>query len=227
MKYAMENAAKTNPQLRELSVYVAQDCTVYKEDVLQLCLKSSGCEASERKWNGVIIFVPVRLGGESFNPAYSHCIQQFLADSKCIGIIGGRPKHSLHFIGWQDDKLIHLDPHYCQEVVDVSKSDFPLQSFHCLSPRKMSLSRMDPSCTIGFYCRSEEDFNAFAKLAKQVVSKQCDSAAYPIFIVADGKSSDGNLDHHFREDLFSCQDYRLDSDLNSDIDSEDEFVLVD
>lgn len=54
--------------------------------------------------------------------------------------------------------MIHLDPHYCQEMVDVWADDFPLNSFHCRSPRKMHLSKMDPSCCIGFYCATKDDF---------------------------------------------------------------------
>jgi hypothetical protein len=72
-----------------------------------------------------------------------------------------------------DDKLIHLDPHYCQEVVDVWQPNFPLWSFHCRSPRKMNLSRLDPSCCIGFYCRTRDDFYKFMKSVQQVSKYTC------------------------------------------------------
>lgn len=43
-------------------------------------------------------------------------------------------------------------------MVDVWAENFPFNSFHCRSPRKMHLSKMDPSCCIGFYCNTEDDF---------------------------------------------------------------------
>lgn len=56
-------------------------------------------------------------------------------------------------------------------MVNVWEPDFPLSSFHCRSPRKMNLSRLDPSCCIGFYCRTRDDFYKFMQSVQQV-SKQ-------------------------------------------------------
>lgn len=44
---------------------------------------------------------------------------------------------------------------------------FP-QSFHCNSPKKMPFSRMDPSCTIGFYAKSKKDFESLCSAVSMV-----------------------------------------------------------
>ncbi|XP_045158579.2 cysteine protease atg4da-like [Mercenaria mercenaria] len=213
---AVIKASTSQPVLKDVCVYVAQDCTVYKQDIMEMCstrprnLTSSddsdkqdnGCSSqisssssqNNRDWKrSVIIFIPVRLGGEEFNPIYSPCIKNLMAQESCLGIIGGKPKHSLYFIGWQEDKLIYLDPHFCQDYVDILKRDFKIESFHCFSPRKVSLSKMDPSATVGFYCRTKEDFDRFVEHAEEMVTPKKGSGLYPMFVFSEGKGSDMNI----------------------------------
>ncbi|KAG1661515.1 Cysteine protease ATG4D [Nymphon striatum] len=184
-KRAIDNAHTHDPITQEVCVYVSQDCTVYKDDLIKLCSSHP-----TKKWQSVIIFVPVRLGGEKLNPIYSPCVRALLAHESCIGIIGGRPRHSLYFVGWQEDSLIYLDPHYCQPVVDVLPDDFPVESFHCMSPRKLPINKMDPSCTIGFYCKTQNDLMFFLSTIKDVLVPPKQKADYPIFIVCDGSVDD-------------------------------------
>lgn len=52
-------------------------------------------------WKALILLVPLRLGAEKLNPIYGNSLKTLLSTDYCIGIIGGRPKHSLYFVGFQ------------------------------------------------------------------------------------------------------------------------------
>ncbi|XP_051569423.1 cysteine protease atg4da-like isoform X1 [Myxocyprinus asiaticus] len=174
-------------EVSNLVVYVAQDCTVYVGDVLRLCGMSRTEDLSlscRSVWKSLILLVPIRLGGDVLNPTYTKCVKRLLALRCCIGIIGGKPKHSLYFVGFQDDQLIYLDPHYCQSAVDITQDNFPLESFHCKTVRKMSFNHMDPSCTLGFYASSRADFqNLYSDVTTALTSSE---EKYPIFTFVDG-----------------------------------------
>ncbi|XP_069498115.1 cysteine protease ATG4C isoform X2 [Ambystoma mexicanum] len=201
------------PEVHGITIYVAQDCTVYSGDVFdKQC--SSGSEKA------VIILVPVRLGGERTNLEYFEFVKGVLSLEYCVGIIGGKPKQSYYFVGFQDDSLIYMDPHYCQSFVDVSRKDFPLESFHCSSPKKMSFKKMDPSCTIGFYCRDVPDFE---KVAEEVL-KSSAKEKYPLFTFVKGHSRDYEFDSFpacEQNDLLSEEEGKRLPRFNTD-----EFVLL-
>lgn len=208
LKKVVEEAK--DPFLAGITAYVSQDCTVYSADVVD-CHRAPGAgQDSAGKSNApppphdepsptnptdshsVIILIPVRLGGEKTNPEYIHFVKNILSLDYCLGIIGGKSKQACYIVGFQDDSLIYMDPHYCQSFVDVSTSDFPLQSYHCPSPKKMPFSKMDPSCTIGFYSRSVKDFERIIKELSKVLQPSA-KEKYPVFTIVQGHSRDYDL----------------------------------
>ncbi|KAF7393293.1 cysteine protease ATG4D-like [Vespula maculifrons] len=184
LSQAVKSAAEIHKEFSNLCVYVAQDCAVYLDDVKKLC------ETPNESWRSLVLLVPLRLGTDKLNPTYIPCLTKLLELEFCIGIIGGRPRHSLYFIGYQEDKLIHLDPHYCQESVDMSKEMFSLSTFHCTSPRKMVLSKMDPSCCIGFYIHDKSSFDEFVTKVENILIPQTQKTDYPMFLFCEGSGEE-------------------------------------
>ncbi|KAF7990698.1 hypothetical protein HCN44_000503 [Aphidius gifuensis] len=218
LSQAVNTASLIHNEFNNLAVYVAQDCAVYLDDVKKLCQLPDG------SWRSLVLLVPLRLGADKLNPGYGPCLTALLSLDVCIGVIGGRPKHSLYFIGYQEDKLIHLDPHYCQEAVDVWKPNFSLGSFHCSSPRKMLLSKMDPSCCVGFYLSDKKIFDNFVKIVEPFLVPPNQKVDYPMFLFCEGSGDD--LRRVYEDKPSSVPDVALDT-LGDDVHYEcEEFEIL-
>ncbi|KAM7535758.1 hypothetical protein Aperf_G00000103022 [Anoplocephala perfoliata] len=113
---------------------------------------------SARK-RGLLFLLPMRLGaGNRIDQSFIPTLLQLLRDPACVGLIGGRPKHSIYAPAVQSDHIFYLDPHFNQPTVNVTDNpNFDVSSWHCSSPQKMTVRALDPSLALGFYCGSREE----------------------------------------------------------------------
>uniref|UniRef100_A0A0K0DE34 Cysteine protease n=1 Tax=Angiostrongylus cantonensis TaxID=6313 RepID=A0A0K0DE34_ANGCA len=153
-----------SPLTSDLSLLLAVDGQVVVGDA----------ERESRVWSKrLLLFVPLRLGTNQVNPwnFFVFLPNKSRIQITCLGIIGGKPDHSLYFIGCFGHDVIYLDPHVAQEYVPISvwdrsslegeekKRRHPLCTYHCHSLSKMAMKDMDPSCVVGFMFKSREEMD--------------------------------------------------------------------
>lgn len=113
----------------------------------------------------VLLLIALRLGIDSLHPTYYPALKACFELPSFVGIAGGRPNSSLYFIGLQGDDLIYLDPHFSRPALETkplnsyTKEEF--NTYHCTMPRRIHISHLDPSMLLGFYCRTQQDFDLF------------------------------------------------------------------
>jgi len=115
--------------------------------------------------NAFIVLIPVRLGINSINQAYFQKINALFQVPEFIGITGGRPHSSLFFFAAQGNELYYLNPHYVQPSVawPSTTASLPLHSFVPSRVKKVPISTLDPSMSLGFLFRSMVHFSDFQR----------------------------------------------------------------
>jgi len=73
------------------------------------------------RWKSCLVLVPIRAGvSDTIDPKYHASILHLLQFPMSVGIMGGKPRSSLYFVGAQGTRLFYLDPHTTQETVQGS-----------------------------------------------------------------------------------------------------------
>lgn len=125
----------------------------------------SGC------WRPMLLFIPLRLGLSNLNPFYTKVLKNTFTMKQSLGILGGKPRHAVWFIGYTGDDLICLDPHTTQATVNLSNSTFDDSSFHLPygGSKRMSIKDIDPSISLCFFFESQEDFEDWCSQVPKVL----------------------------------------------------------
>jgi Peptidase family C54 len=166
---------------------------------------SSDSGDSEPDWRPVLILVPVRLGADCVSEVYLDQLRTIFRMPECCGVVGGRPRSSLYFVGYQQEQLFFLDPHVVRaastldaevhtgdqgrgqrEAIDPkSMADF-VEDLHTPYPMAMRLADIDPSLAFGFLCGSRRSFD---HLCDQM--ERLRGLGYPLFHVVDTPGDTG------------------------------------
>ncbi|XP_071839278.1 cysteine protease ATG4B-like isoform X2 [Apostichopus japonicus] len=184
-----------------IAVHVALDNTVVKEDIRALCrtavqgnkpsfhkprsehvfqeqgangpLYLAASESSSSSWKPLVLFIPLRLGLNEINNVYINRLTNCFKLPQSLGVIGGKPNHAHYFIGVHDKNLVFLDPHTTQPTVDFDQwGHIADESYHCASVSTMLISSLDPSIALGFYCRTEAEFEDWCHRIQCVISEK-------------------------------------------------------
>jgi cysteine protease ATG4 len=183
ISYVIRDIVNLNDSIK-ISVYVSTGSIFLKEDIFNFCNKINN---GALDWDSkLFLIIPLRLGLRSINNIYFKSLFKFLELPQSVGFIGGKPRYSLYFVGYQNKDLIYLDPHNIQSTIEKS-SYFPnmneLLSYHSLKKNTININNIDPSLALGFYISDADDFRSFNKNIEKIFND-----CTPIFEIFSNKN---------------------------------------
>lgn len=145
------------------------------------------------------------LGLGSIHQEYYDSLRYFLSLPQTVGIIGGKPKSALYIIGYQNDSLLFLDPHFAQPACSSDQDLLnKLETYHCSSYKLIPMRSAESSISLGYYFKTkdsflqfEADINANRDVLKGLIGVQDFTPIYCTedFELPDGKESESDEDY--------------------------------
>ncbi len=100
---------KINIKEKKIGIAVFSDGCIFKDKILEKVTNE------KQEWiHSLFLMVCLRIGSISPNEEYFPMVKYLLESPYSVGILGGKPRRALYFVGYQDDNLIIKDPHYVQ-----------------------------------------------------------------------------------------------------------------
>ncbi|CAH8457652.1 unnamed protein product [Schistosoma rodhaini] len=180
----MAKGSSLDSRLSQVQVYLARDRVIYREEIMDLArglltsyqyhpkiyftdhtalYRSQSDQTNDShsfKPTAILLLIPLMFGkGNRINPRYIQVVLRLFSDPAFVGLIGGRRKHSSYYVGCQNNSLIYLDPHFIQPTQNLNSPKFSVDSWHCPIPKTMSAANLNPSCAVGFYCRTRGELS--------------------------------------------------------------------
>lgn len=157
-----------------LAVVVGRDTAVRREDITDELVEG----------RHVLLVVPVMLGTDKMNPDYVPAVLKTFELPCTMGIVGGRPKHSLYFVGAQNDTVFYLDPHTVQSAYISDETG----GNTCGARGNLAAAELDPSMLLCFLLAKRADLEDFERAFTEVINKLSE---YPMFSIVQPKPKPG------------------------------------
>jgi cysteine protease ATG4 len=228
-----KKAQELPPPLHPLDV-------AWEEELLDPLSAIPGTESTrtDLAWDtALLLLIPLRLGLKSFNAEYVEAVAHTFSLPQSVGVLGGRPRGARWFYGALSDgsKIFGLDPHTVQTAPKrrnarvngkpssvVELSDEYMRSVHTTYPEVFSLTKMDPSIALGFYCRDRADLESVFSSLRQWNEAHPNSGE--LFTVANRMPNyTGNISSSAIDNMM---DSIMDDEGDDNASEEDEYIMI-
>ncbi|XP_055387232.1 cysteine protease ATG4B [Condylostylus longicornis] len=164
-------------------VHVALDNTIATDDIDKTCGTGS-------VWKPLLLLIQLRLGLSDINPIYIPALKKCFQLVGSLGMIGGKPNQALYFIGYVEDEVIFLDPHYTQRSGSVgtktSQNEIELdETYHQKYAQRIQFNQMDPSIALCFFCKTRFSYEV---LLNELKNEVLNSGNQPLFEITKTRS---------------------------------------
>lgn len=145
------------------AAYMSKQCSdSYPDASFKVIVADSGriqkseWDRSKEQDSALLLLFPLMLGTSRLNPTYHAFVLECLASHLCVGIAGGRPGSSYFFVGFQQDKVLYIDPHVVHAAINtLYPTEEQLQSYKVSTVCSMDLKDMNACMCLGFLCRDQ------------------------------------------------------------------------
>lgn len=209
--YILEQLHNSNPLrgYEGMKILAFNNNTLFYEQVLNMLgysvcrcqkvvLKCSSCHAKPPdKSVAVLLLLLSRIGLDTPQPDYREVVMKMLELKQFVGMIGGKPKKALFFVGHEErQELIYLDPHYVQECVTRRNLEAMLHTFSCDSYRTINYTNIDPSLGFGFLINNISDLEELHRSFSAIIAQHKED-----FFMFSEIQTPGYVKQELREEL--------------------------
>jgi cysteine protease ATG4 len=148
LAHTLKNLVNENNHVnKKIKIVIGRNGYLYEDEIIN---NYSNNTAS-------LILIPVMLGIEKINPQYIPVLLKCFEIKNNVGIIGGKPRQSLYFIGKKEDDIFFLDPHIIKNA--SLYDDIKIQDNDNI--RYIDVYNIDPCMLLCFLIETKDDFIEF------------------------------------------------------------------